>query len=378
MSTLEDRSLVPSAAPSGAVELIDPLVRSYLLSLPSPKSRETQVGSIRRVAKVLRVPADRIPWADLDYERQAELRAALAARFPPATVNLTLACVRGVLKVGSMTGALPERLYHLSQQLGGVRGVRVDAGRALTDDEITALLDAAKGLYTPKAELLRALVLVGVETGMRREEMCRLSLQDFRGDDTVCILGKGNKQRICPLSTNGKRAVSEWLATREWLQYRAQRGTGWRHDRVFGSPRWGTPLQSPTLWRLLNELALLAKVEHFGPHDLRRTFATGMFRKDLELRQVQTLMGHESPTTTARYDKRAHSELTQRLKDVGGVYQPKHEARPLVLDAAMSERLRKLSPRVTDEDVQQATEMVTDAEGIAARLAAVKEKFGLR
>lgn len=42
------------------------------------------------------------------------------------------------------------------------------------------------------------------------------------------------------------------------------------------------------------------------------------------------------------------------------------------------ERLRKLSPRVTEKDVEQVAEMVADAEGIAARVAAAKEKFGLR
>ena len=45
---------------------------------------------------------------------------------------------------------------------------------------------------------------------------------------------------------------------------------------------------------------------------------------------------------------------------------------------SLTERLRKLSPRVTEKDVEQVAEMVADAEGIAARLAAVKEKFGLR
>lgn len=44
----------------------------------------------------------------------------------------------------------------------------------------------------------------------------------------------------------------------------------------------------------------------------------------------------------------------------------------------LTERLRKLVPRVTAADVEQVAEMVADAEGIASRLAAVKEKFGLR
>jgi len=44
----------------------------------------------------------------------------------------------------------------------------------------------------------------------------------------------------------------------------------------------------------------------------------------------------------------------------------------------LTERLRKLAPRVTHHDLEQVVEMVADAEGIAARLAAVKDKFGLR
>jgi hypothetical protein len=60
----------------------------------------------------------------------------------------------------------------------------------------------------------------------------------------------------------------------------------------------------------------------------------------------------------------------------------KYEGAASVEDTArlqiLTERLRKLSPRVTEKDVEQVAEMVADAEGIAARLAAVKEKFGLR
>jgi hypothetical protein len=60
----------------------------------------------------------------------------------------------------------------------------------------------------------------------------------------------------------------------------------------------------------------------------------------------------------------------------------KYEGSASVEDTArlqiLTERLRKLSPRVTEKDVEQVAEMVADAEGIAARLAALKEKFGLR
>ncbi len=60
----------------------------------------------------------------------------------------------------------------------------------------------------------------------------------------------------------------------------------------------------------------------------------------------------------------------------------KYEGTASVEDTArlqiLTERLRKLAPRVTAADVEQVAEMVADAEGIASRLAAVKEKFGLR
>jgi hypothetical protein len=60
----------------------------------------------------------------------------------------------------------------------------------------------------------------------------------------------------------------------------------------------------------------------------------------------------------------------------------KYEGTASVEDTArlqiLTERLRKLAPRVTDKDIEQVAEMVADAEDIATRLAAVKEKFGLR
>jgi integrase len=50
-----------------------------------------------------------------------------------------------------------------------------------------------------------------------------------------------------------------------------------------------------------------------GPHDFRRTFATTLDKFDL--RQVQVLMGHESPETTARYDKRDLETLHEKARN---------------------------------------------------------------
>ena len=56
-----------------------------------------------------------------------------------------------------------------------------------------------------------------------------------------------------------------------------------------------------------------------GPHDFRRTFATRLFEAGLDVRTVQVLMGHESPETTVRYDKRDKKSIFEKMRNVKGL-----------------------------------------------------------
>ena len=63
-------------------------------------------------------------------------------------------------------------------------------------------------------------------------------------------------------------------------------------------------LTDQAIWIILEKRFKAAKVKAFTPHDLRRTFAGEMLDAGVDLVTVQKLMGHASPVTTSRYDRR--------------------------------------------------------------------------
>jgi len=63
-------------------------------------------------------------------------------------------------------------------------------------------------------------------------------------------------------------------------------------------------LTDQAIWVILEKRFQKAKVKPFTPHDLRRTFAGEMLDAGVDLVTVQHLMGHASPVTTSRYDRR--------------------------------------------------------------------------
>jgi integrase len=304
-----ERSLAAPTVDHAVLADGDRLIQSYLLHLTTPRSVQTGKESLLRAARAIGLEhANQIPWAKLDYDAFVGLKRLLSARYPPATANLTLAAVRGVLKAGWMRGELPEELYTKARAEGGVRGSRVTKGRALTESEISRLLETARLFRTPKAELLRALLLVGIGTGLRRAELCSIPLANVH-PTSILVLGKGNRERACPLDEGTQAVLTEWLAARPvW----------WPHRMLFAAPAGGKPLTPRTLWWFFRELAgRSGSVEPFGPHDLRRTFASRLLDGPFGLREVQVFMGHASPDTTARYDKRDVQSLAERRRAFG-------------------------------------------------------------
>jgi integrase/recombinase XerD len=304
-----ENDLVPVEVGAGN----EALVRSYLSTLSSPRSVSSMTESLARVARVLDIPHWReIPWISLGRDQFALIRHRLERAYPPATVNLTLSAVRGVLREAADQELISEATLAVAgRRLKNVKGSRISKGRSLSGDEIRALLVAAEMFDEPKASMLRAIVILGVGTGLRREEMCGLSLasvEDGLASDDVRVVGKGNRERACPLDEPTKQAILRWISVRKALD--------WPHRMLFASPSRGKPLSKQTLWWLMTELTDVAQVASFSPHDFRRTFATSMLEKGLDLREVQVLLGHADIQTTARYDKREAQRIAERRRAV--------------------------------------------------------------
>ena len=146
-------------------------------------------------------------------------------------------------------------------------------GRVFNEQEVRSLLDAA-------TDRERAIVLLLIDTGLRRAEACSLSWDDLEGNTIRLRQGKGGRGRIVLV---GEHTLSA-------LQCLRQRSTG----SLIG-------LKPEGLRAVLMRLGQRAGVEQVTCHAFRRTFATWMIRGGTPLMHVQRLMGHRTLNMILRY-----------------------------------------------------------------------------
>ncbi len=153
----------------------------------------------------------------------------------------------------------------------------------------------------------RAIMEIIYSCGLRASELVGLNISDIDFNrDEVKITGKGNKQRIVPLSRAAKAVVVKYLQVRNtnvpqlFLNYRGGR------------------LSTRSLQRIVRKyLMKVARAAGTNPHVLRHSFATHLLENGADLRAVQELLGHSSLSTVQIYTHLT----TKHLKEV---YKKKH------------------------------------------------------
>lgn len=148
---------------------------------------------LRTIAGLLGSPSvEAVPWEQLRYAHVAAIRAALQERdLAPASINTTLAALRGVAASAWNLGYLPVEELERIRQVKPVRGSRLPAGRAVPADELRTLLEACAA--DPSIAGLRdaALIAVLYATGLRRGELAALHLADYSPAPQVLTVRQG-------------------------------------------------------------------------------------------------------------------------------------------------------------------------------------------
>jgi integrase/recombinase XerD len=174
-------------------------------------------------------------------------------------------------------------------------------GRRL--DQVQAMLDVP-ATDTPLGLRDAALLEVLYGTGTRISEAVGLDVDDVSRllelpDATfgLRVLGKGRKERVVPLGSYARAAVTAYLVrARPAL---AARGSG--TAALFLNARGGR-LSRQSAWSVLRAVAERAGIEaEVSPHTLRHSFATHLLDGGADVRVVQELLGHASVTTTQIY-----------------------------------------------------------------------------
>ena len=199
----------------------------------------------------------------------------------------------------------------------------------LTEAEVNGLLDAAHTHGRNAGECLRnrALVELLYATGMRVSELVGLPVAAVRGNPRMILVkGKGDKERMVPLSTPARAAVTDWLAHRD-AQEEAARLKGKPISRqLFPGPGADGHLTRQHFYLLIKDIALHGGVDpaRVTPHTLRHAFATHLLAGGADLRVIQTLLGHADIATTEIYTH----VLDDQLKDLVLTHHPLAQKKP--------------------------------------------------
>ncbi|CAA7618689.1 site-specific tyrosine recombinase XerD [Magnetospirillum sp. UT-4] len=170
--------------------------------------------------------------------------------------------------------------------------------KVLDEAEVDALLEAARALATPYGEMMTALLELLYATGLRVSELVGLPFAALARDpDVLVVRGKGDKERMVPLSDPARTAIAAWKPVRAALLGKA--GSRWLFP---GSGRSGHLSRSHFARRLLR-VGMTAGIDprRLSPHVLRHAFATHMLAHGADLRVVQELLGHADIATTEIY-----------------------------------------------------------------------------
>lgn len=179
----------------------------------------------------------------------------------------------------------------------------------LTLQEVDAL-EAAIDQSLPEGRRDHAMIEVLYSCGLRVSELCGLQLSDlFLDEGFLRVTGKGNKQRLVPVSPKAVGELKRWTDERRLIDIRPG-----EEDYVFVSHRRGRHLSRITVFHNLQVYARLAGIEkNISPHTLRHTFATHLLEGGANLRAIQTMLGHESIATTQLYTHLDRSFLREQV-----------------------------------------------------------------
>ncbi|MDL2292102.1 site-specific tyrosine recombinase XerD [Acholeplasma sp. OttesenSCG-928-E16] len=187
----------------------------------------------------------------------------------------------------------------------------------LSIDEVLSILEGID-LSTPLGLRNKALIELIYGSGLRVSELLNIELKDIHLNQAyVIVLGKGNKERMVPISDMAVKAIREYL-----LNGREKLKKIMRTDILFLNQS-GTPLTRQGFFKVLKKLSKDANIDvECSPHTLRHSFATHLLENGIDLRSLQTLLGHEDISTTQIYThisqkriKEIYNETHPRAKE---------------------------------------------------------------
>jgi site-specific recombinase XerD len=286
----------------------DPEVREFLQQLEH--GRGVSPNTVRNYRQALLEFKATVPdkaWRDLKpADFKSYLYGLARSRLGPSTIRLRFAALRtfykhavrdGKVKLNPVAGLLlpklPRRLP-VSMSIEQINALLEAPRRLWQEEEKRHATSARKEQRAARHwQMLRDVAWLELfySAGLRLSELVNLQRAEVElRQGFVRVIGKGRKERLCPIGENAVDALNEYYDA-----------CPHDSDSVFVSAQ-GKQLNGRTIQLALKRYLAAAGLDaRLTPHKLRHTFATQLLDRGADLRCVQEMLGHSQATTTQIY-----------------------------------------------------------------------------
>ena len=196
-----------------------------------------------------------------------------------------------------------EKNYLESSSLKSVKNLKAEKKlpNVLTAKYINQRLDSLPS-KDPKDIRDKAIRELMYSSGLRVSEVSNLSIKDIKNNKSIKVLGKGNKERVLPITSRAYDVINKYLIHSRTVFVNE------KSDSFLFLGVRGGQLSDREIRRIVK-----LRVGTF-PHSLRHTFATHLLDGGADLRIVQELLGHNDPSTTQIYTHVSKKQMKKKYK----------------------------------------------------------------
>ena len=220
-----------------------------------------------------------------------------------SSINRKLSALKSLFKFGLRNNHIKSNPCTKLQSLKTPKKLPV----FFKTSELDTALESTENAKNDFAEIRNNIILeILYQTGIRRAELIGLKDSDFNFFSlTLRIVGKGNKERIIPISKNLKEKAEEYINLK---------------NQIFDSPYFiltdtGEQSYPNLIYRIVkNSMSEASSLNKRSPHVIRHSFASSLLNNGAEISAVKELLGHANLAATQIYTHTSYEQLKKAYK----------------------------------------------------------------